>query len=35
MTVLAKSTVKAAQDLYGPTAATVVEKAFTDRGILP
>ncbi len=34
MTALAKSTVEAAQDLYGNADATVVEKAFTDRGIL-
>ena len=34
MTALAKSTVTAAQELYGNAAATVVTQAFTDRGIL-
>jgi Zn-dependent metalloprotease len=35
MTALAKSTVKAAQDLYGDADAAIVAQAFTDRGILP
>ena len=35
MTDLAKSTVAAAQGLYGAGAAAVVTQAFVDRGILP
>jgi hypothetical protein len=34
MTALARSTVAAAQSLYGNSAAKAVTKAFTDRGIL-
>jgi hypothetical protein len=34
MTALARSTVAAAQSLYGKSAATAVTKAFADRGIL-
>ena len=35
MTDLAKSTVAAAQGLFGAGAAAVVTQAFVDRGILP
>jgi hypothetical protein len=34
MTALAKSTVAAAQQIYGSSAAAAVTKAFADRGIL-
>ena len=34
MPALANRTVTAAQQLYGGAAATVVTKAFADRGIL-
>ena len=34
MTALARTTVAAAQSLYGKSAATAVTKAFADRGIL-
>jgi Zn-dependent metalloprotease len=34
MTALARSTVAAAQSLYGKQAAAAVTKAFADRGIL-
>jgi hypothetical protein len=34
MTALAKSTVAAAQSIYGTTTANTVKKAFADRGIL-
>jgi hypothetical protein len=34
MTALAKSTVAAAQQIYGTATANAVTKAFTDRGIL-
>ena len=34
MTALARTTVAAAQSLYGKSAATDVRKAFADRGIM-
>jgi Zn-dependent metalloprotease len=34
MTALAKSTVAAAQQIYGAQTAAAVTKAFADRGIL-
>jgi Zn-dependent metalloprotease len=34
MTVLATNTVLVAQQIYGSAAATIVHKAFADRGIL-
>jgi hypothetical protein len=34
MTALAKSTVAAAQQIYGAQTAAAVAKAFADRGIL-